>query len=267
MIESVHFKNFKVLRDATLPLGRFTLTVGPNGSGKSTALQALQAVGNMDSMQFEKILTAGLPRNSTEKIEVSIKWGPPYDRGVTRAYWVSGKALSPVHEGFPPTIKDPKPLAAYLAQVCIYSLDAPAIAAPVPLHPNMKLERNGGSLAGVLDRLRDQDPERFETLNEELKRWFPEYDRILFDTPSNGKRAFLLRTRDSRFAIPAADLSQGTSWLLLSLLSLICQILLLSSVWRSQTEGFIPDFCVKFKMLCTASVIQNPVAKSESLFR
>ena len=42
MIESVQFKNFKALRDATLPLGRFTLIVGPNGSGKSTALQRLE---------------------------------------------------------------------------------------------------------------------------------------------------------------------------------------------------------------------------------
>jgi AAA15 family ATPase/GTPase len=29
MIASMHFHNFKVLRDATLPLGRVTLIVGP----------------------------------------------------------------------------------------------------------------------------------------------------------------------------------------------------------------------------------------------
>jgi AAA15 family ATPase/GTPase len=46
MIESVHFRNFKALRDTTLPLGRFTLIVGPNASGKSTALQALKAAHN-----------------------------------------------------------------------------------------------------------------------------------------------------------------------------------------------------------------------------
>ncbi|MGH9929962.1 MAG: AAA family ATPase [Pyrinomonadaceae bacterium] len=42
MIKSIHFQNFKALRDATLPLGPFTLIVGPNGSGKSTAMQALR---------------------------------------------------------------------------------------------------------------------------------------------------------------------------------------------------------------------------------
>ena len=44
MIESIEFKNFKALRDTTLPLGPCTVIVGPNGSGKSTVLQALEAV-------------------------------------------------------------------------------------------------------------------------------------------------------------------------------------------------------------------------------
>ena len=218
MIKSVQFKNFKVLRDATLPLGRFTLIVGPNGSGKSTALQALQAGGNIHSVQFDKVRTAGLPRNSPEKIEVIVQWNLPHDEGVTRSRWASRGTAQLTCEEFR-RIKDPSSLAVRLARICIYSLDATAIAAPVLLQPNMELDRNGGNLAGVLDRLRDQEPERFETLNEELERWFPEYDRILFDTPGDGRRAFLLRTRDSGFTIPAADLSQGTL-LALALLTL-----------------------------------------------
>jgi ABC-type Mn2+/Zn2+ transport system ATPase subunit len=39
-LKSVKFHNFKVLRHATLPLGRFFLLVGPNGSGKSTVIEA-----------------------------------------------------------------------------------------------------------------------------------------------------------------------------------------------------------------------------------
>jgi len=63
---------------------------------------------------------------------------------------------------------------------------------------------------GVIDRLRDKEPERFEQLNLEVGRLMPEYDRILFDTPNPPLRAFFLRTREGRHAIPAANLSQGT---------------------------------------------------------
>ena len=61
-----------------------------------------------------------------------------------------------------------------------------------------------------MDRLRDKAPERFEALNDEFGLWLPEFDRILFETPKTGQRAFLLRTRKGHHAIPARDLSQGT---------------------------------------------------------
>src|SRR5262249_17738168 len=97
-----------------------------------------------------------------------------------------------------------------LARIRVYSFDAPSIAVPAQLQPNVVLGQHGGYLVGVFDRLRDREPERFEALNEELEHWFPEFDRILFDTPDTGQRAFLLRTRKDHYAIPAADLSQGT---------------------------------------------------------
>jgi predicted ATPase len=81
----------------------------------------------------------------------------------------------------------------------------------------MELQEDGGHLAGVLDQLRDREPERFETLNEELGRWLPEFDRILFDTPEAGQRVFLLRTRQGHHAIPAWDLSQGVRFALVLL--------------------------------------------------
>ncbi|HEU4386747.1 MAG TPA: AAA family ATPase [Blastocatellia bacterium] len=43
-----------------------------------------------------------------------------------------------------------------------------------------------------------------------LARWLPEFDRVLFETPSQGMRSFSLRTRVGGHGIPAADLSQGT---------------------------------------------------------
>jgi predicted ATPase len=92
----------------------------------------------------------------------------------------------------------------------VYSLDPRYLPEKVPLNPNQELIPEGPSLAGVLDRLRDSTPERFELLNTELGRLLPEFDRILFETPAQGQRAFSLRTREGHHKIPAVDLSQGT---------------------------------------------------------
>jgi len=202
MIESVHFRNFKVLRDATLPLSRFTLIVGPNGSGKSTALQALLAVKNPPAPST--VAAAGLA--TTEyAVEIVIQWGVPHEGALSTAVWSSTRGFSLGHNS-----PNGGALDAKLSKIRIYTLEAHVIAAPVQLNPQMELAQNGGFFAGVLDHLRDQDPERFDALNDELGRWFPEFDKILFDTPATGQRLFLLRTRRGHHKIPAANLSQGT---------------------------------------------------------
>lgn len=215
MIKSVQFRNFKVLRDTTLPLGRFTLIVGPNGSGKSTVLQALQAAANPRQWQFQRVATAGLqPTNDAAIVEVVLQWGAPYEGVMTTARWYPNESVPSLSHsdsrGARPPGEAEQSLNAKLAGIRIYSLDARAIAAPVQLQPNVELDQHGGYLAGVLDRLRDCEPERFEALSEELGRWLPEFDRILFNVPNLGQRAFLLRMREGRHVIPATDLSQGT---------------------------------------------------------
>jgi predicted ATPase len=97
-----------------------------------------------------------------------------------------------------------------LSAIRIFSFDAPSIAAPTPLEPNMTLGSNGRNLAGVLHQLRDAEPERFNALNEELARWLPEFEQILFETHSGGHQGFLLRTSEGHHKIRASELSQGT---------------------------------------------------------
>lgn len=228
MIKSIQFKNFKVLRDATLPLGRFTLIVGPNGSGKSTALQAIQVVAKHSTgiPPFPAVVTADLRSRKGTTVQVILYLDSSQEGVSISANWTSlseslkksknisessdfvlgynkeGKIRFPEEE-----LRD---LREKLAQIQIFSFDASSIASPVQLQPNVSLDQQGGSLAGVLDRLRDQAPERFEALNKELRQWFPEFDKILFDTPDTGKRSFLLRTCGGHYGIPATDLSQGT---------------------------------------------------------
>ena len=78
------------------------------------------------------------------------------------------------------------------------------------LQDKVEMAESGEHLAVVLDRLRDNYPERFERINEAVANWLPEFDRILFDTPGAGNRCIALRTKNGGHKIGAIDLSQGT---------------------------------------------------------
>lgn len=209
MIEWVEFNNFKALRKARLPLGRFTLIVGANGSGKSTALSSILALAKPSSLNANQVRSVGAPQS--EQVTLVARWSHQGDLFLIRTGWgesgASALSFTPIHPGG--SIRATVPKEA-LERARIFSFDSDAIARPVSLQPKMELERNGTNLPGVLDRMRDQVPERFEALNQELARWIPEFDRILFETPGQGLRSIALRTRDGGHPIKAQNLSQGT---------------------------------------------------------
>jgi predicted ATPase len=195
MIKAIHFKNFKALRDCTLPLGRLNILVGPNGSGKSTALSSLRFLASGKDWG-DGLITAGvgLAQGKTQ-IELAAEFS---DGSVTRRLMpVAGRISAEGEFGD-------------LVHSRVYSFHAPALATSVQMVPGMEMTSEGAGLAGVLERLRDEAPERFEALNAELGHCLPEFDRILFTTPQPGHKAIQLRMREGGHKIDAQDLSQGT---------------------------------------------------------
>ena len=210
MIKSIKFENFRVLRNTELPLGRFTLIVGPNGSGKSTVFQALRAVADPVEFSLDRLVWVGA-RATNSGVAVHIEWGGKRSGATSSASWKPGPII--VRHTSDGRNTDPavsEELRAALSSIRVYSFQGSAIAAHVGLRPKQELGSDGGKLAGVLDRLRDNEPERFEQLNREMARWLPEFDRILFQTPGPGKRAFELRVLGVQASIRAQDLSHGT---------------------------------------------------------
>ncbi len=204
IITDIQFSNFRVLRDTHLPLGQFTLIVGPNGSGKSTALKAFHYLAYAGNYSAQTLVSAGIGPDQ-QSVSIRMKFSVPGLRldGIWHPSWMGLQ-----WQGSSPEFQ--RRFGNALAATRVYSFDANILAQPVQLQPNYQLGERGEGLAAVLDRLRDQKPERFESLNAELARWLPEFDRILFDTPGQGARAILLRTRRGHHSIPASDISQGT---------------------------------------------------------
>ena len=232
MIKTIYYRNFKTLRDTVLPLGRFTLLLGPNGSGKSTAMQAISMAGS--SSNFFDIVSADLKKVDNVTVSIAIEWADDYrsldGKRKIEADGLLARLPSPMtvnvesqwrHSGNTIIVEtyqnassllqlpERDKIIRELSSFRIFSFDANAIAQPMTMNPGIQLESNGAGLAGVLENLRDNDPERFEFINKELGRWLPEFDRILFETPAAGQKGLLLRTK-AGLRIKASDLSQGT---------------------------------------------------------
>ena len=209
-IDFIKFRNFKALKDARLPLSRFTLLVGPNGSGKTTALQALIGISGRSSYNLNSIRSA--TAKPEEAVEVTLHWAAPWEGISTRTIWKDAQRPSMEYLRKSASVQAgvQQNIVQHLNRIRYYSLDSRALCAPVPMNPGMELNENGMGLAVVLDQIRDKSPEQFDALNDEFGRWLHEFDRILFDTPQSGQRSILLRTRQGRHRIPASELSQGT---------------------------------------------------------
>ena len=212
MINKITFRNFKVLAEAELPLERFTLLVGPNGSGKSTVFQAFKYLGERTNSLPEDVWSVqSAPKREALKIE--IHWGGEHEGKRTEQDWRLGQGTDSVTRlanGRRADAEEHNSLIRMLARLQVYSFDANAIQRPSMLNPDVTLQPNGGDLPAVLDRLRDQHPERFEALDDAIPLWFPDFDRVLFDTPQQGHRSLLLRTKEGKHSIKAEHLSQGT---------------------------------------------------------
>jgi predicted ATPase len=206
MITRISFKNYKVLRKASIELGPYNVVIGPNGSGKSTLLSALRLLGAGQAFQAAQVRSVAAQTGEGES-RVAIITADVPTPGLFQ--WVE-RPGGYIHREGPGRDWKFESSWTSVRRVGIYALDERAIARPVELQPSMKLGPDGGGLAGVLDRMRDGNPEHFEALNQEFSRLLPEFDRILFDTPGTGLRSLRLRLRSGNGVINAADLSQGT---------------------------------------------------------
>jgi predicted ATPase len=225
MLKSIEFKNYKALRQTTLPLAPFTLLLGPNGSGKTSVLQALQILGALSvpqqlrqpkvplgiSSEFRAARSVAI-KDTQDDLSITLngEWG---SASVAAIFRVTPEGQVTLECIDPKDTSPVKPQAAlsWIRGVRTFALEATAIAQPAPIDPQATLKSDGTGLPAVLDNLKDNYPERYNALLGEICRWLPEYDNILYDVHSTNRgKSIAMRTRRGGHRISAKDLSQGT---------------------------------------------------------
>jgi hypothetical protein len=96
----------------------------------------------------------------------------------------------------------------FLANVAVYDLSVSALRSESPLVPNPVLSRNGENLASVLDWMRDNDPDAFAIIQEEVRSAAREVKTVSARTTRPGAKVLSVQQTDGQM-YDAPVLSDG----------------------------------------------------------
>jgi predicted ATPase len=215
VIASVAFRNFKALRGTSLALAPFNLVIGPNGSGKTSLIQAILQLRNLAKLPLRDatVETERRPQGA----EITFRFSPPHD-GLEASLGCVSDSVCDLLQVIPLStgegVDDWPGLRERLLTVRNYAFDHLVLSSPVAIKNGRELTATGSNLAAVLAMRRDQHPEPFRRMTTELFRLLPEYDGLDVETLPDGTVGLRMRLVDGAEWIAAADLSQGTLYLL-----------------------------------------------------
>jgi predicted ATPase len=213
VIASVHFKNFKALREASIQLGAFNLLIGPNGSGKTSLIQALLRLRTLAALPSAHTHELAHPRVGGPEIEFTFM--PPFDSVRVRAACAHDELVCDTlvvdHPSGSAGERAWEKLRERLLSIRGFLFDHYAMAVPAKRDERRELSSNAGNLAAVLADWRERHPGAFSALEAEFCRLVPEFSGLEFQEV--GERVELLARLNGE-RVSADNLSQGTLYLL-----------------------------------------------------
>jgi predicted ATPase len=254
LLEQFELHEFKAHRETKLHFSRFTMLVGDNASGKSSVLDALALQGGLRPSLHEilrgawsipNLLRRGATSNRITLVSSGTRGADVWTSTLhliqdEQNYAVdvsahigasrheasgNGDRLGSGHGG------DWSGIRAVIGSAAMYRLRAEQIAAAAYSHdPDVRVEADGTNTAVVLAAMKLGDDERFEIIEEAMRRLVPSLQRIRIRSeviPENMAAGVVTRQGSKIYLdfagakdVPADGASQGTLILLALLTTL-----------------------------------------------
>ena len=220
VLASIQFRNFKALRAAALELQPFNLLLGPSGSGKTSLIEALLRLRSLAGLPA--VSAASLAGGQAAAPQIVFRFRAPWDRikvtvGCAPDELVCN-ALAVEHPPGPDGEARWEELRARLRTIRAHLFDHYAMAAPARRADGAELATNAGNLAAVLAGWQEREPAAFAGLTAEFTRLMPEFGGLGLRAAGEGHVELTASLAgNGHDVIPAANLSQGTLYLLATL--------------------------------------------------
>jgi len=230
MISHVRIQNFRSFLDAEVDLQPFSLIVGANGSGKSNLLKFFATISDKVQSVNEQGVLIGTPpekHNGPFLLALGSNWtkhqnGSDLPLGYEVAIngdVVRGKMLQQTKNA----ILLKKTLPWQGDGLAIFNIVPEKVSAVETTIPAATVKATGEGTAQVLDTLKNGDREDlFDKVEEGLRRYVPEIEKLSLRTVESGKKQIQVRERGLQMPIPANELSEGTR-LILCILTILHQ--------------------------------------------
>ena len=232
MIEYIHIKNFKSLKNVSLDLQQVNVLIGPNNSGKTNFLKSFISLKEVAS--GENIGHKAHSFRHSE--EFALEWtlrgfgGNYYQTSIQNQNGVPiipyNNFLDQVHFSINDN-KNRRLLLETIRGVRLYSPNPLKFTNPEALEPNIgNINEDTSNLVSFLEVLRDEYRENFAEIESDLRQCIPEFYDIRFkavEAPSGDKRTFKkwgLYNPVDKLIYWAEELSEGV----LYFVALLCVI-------------------------------------------
>lgn len=208
-LEKLWAENFKSFgRRSEAPLSRLTLLIGPNNAGKSNLLEVPHLIRNAHWGGGNELVVSRreMIRVGTDSMALGIEGKLPDGRPASLNFSVTADGSL----GY----ADSTEVEAMRNHIQAYEVFCPRpdqIALPSTIVTTPTLGKHGENAAAVLDYLRDLDPQKYESLQQGLRRSIPELERVVSlpsDRHGPGSKEIVFVERGG-VRIPSVRVSEG----------------------------------------------------------